>query len=335
MPETYSIPGPVSGIPIGVYRTANPDIDAILAYEEFIGRRVSYVLAFMADSPNWDQFERAILQNNTNGPPGSHSATEWAALLDGRELMLGVPACVAGSSWSSEAGGANDGHWVSLARTLTGAGLGDCVLRIGRELNGSWYPWKVDYNSRNTYKSAYARIVGTMRGAGFSGKFCWNPFIGQGTFGPNHGAEDAYPGDGVVDSIGIDLYDGDLGNGKWFGYPSNADAVTTSQHQQFFDSLLTIWDSLRGWYNLALSHGKPICFPEWGLRLWKDGGTYRGGGDNEILVRGMARFIHGTDAYMHAMWEDRCMGVSDPDNHPNRTVHVPLARSAFLAEFGE
>lgn len=325
----------MSAIPIGVYRTSLPNLAAVQAYESFLGlpsgTTVDYVLAFMADTPaSWAQFEDAILAKATNGGPSTTSATAWAPLLGSRKLMLAAPACCMGTTWTQEAAGANDAHWAALARTLVTGGLGGCVLRIGRELSGSWYRWQVTPSNVATYRTAYAHIVTVMRDAGFTGKFMWNPYLGQGTFGPKAGVEDAYPGDGCVDVIGVDLYDGD-----WTGiYPSNPDSATTAQQQRVWDEMLTEWDSLRGWYNLARAHGKPLAFPEWGLRLWKDAGVYHGGGDNAVLTGGMAEFIKGCGAFMHAMWEDANMGVSDPDNSPGRLCGVPQARAVFLREFG-
>jgi Glycosyl hydrolase family 26 len=317
-------------VPIGVYRGDTPDLDPITAYEGFLGGTVDYVLVFMADSPTWAQFEAANLQATTNGPAGTMTAGDWAPLLGTRTLMLAVPACCGGTSWADEAAGANDAHWAALARNLASAGLGTCALRIGRELNGSWYRWQVNPGNAADYRAGYTRIVSVMRGAGFTGMFVWNPYLGQGTMGPSHGVESAYPGDAVVDVIGLDIYDG-----NWSGvYPGQWDLVTTAQQRTVWDGMLTEWDSLRGWWNLALSHGKKLCFPEWGLRLWKDSGVYHGGGDNALLVREMGEFISGCAAWMHALWEDVGMGVSDPDDSPQRLVPVPQARAAFLRSFG-
>ena len=321
--------------PIGVYRGAAVDIYAIQKYEAFLGmpagQTVDYVLAFAADTPaSWAQFEQAMLASSTNGPPGAVSATAWAPVLDGRQLVLSVPACCLGTTWASEAAGANDARWQALAATLIAGGLGNCCLRIGREFNGSWYRWQVNPGNEAAYKAGYSRIVSVMRDAGFTGQFIWNPYLGQGTMGPSQGAENAYPGDGVVDVIGIDIYDGD-----WTGiYPANPASVTTAQQQQVLDKMLTEWDSLRGWHALALAHRKQLCFPEWGLRLWKDAGVWHSGGDNAVLVTGMAQFIAGCGAVMHAFWEDAGMGVADPDDQPGRLVPAPMARAAFLGSFG-
>lgn len=321
-------------VPIGVYRTSLPDIAAVEAYEQFLGlsgSTVDYVLAFMADTPaSWAQFENAILAQHTNGGPSTTSATAWAPLLGPRQLVLGVPACCMGTTWAQEAAGVNDTHWAALARTLAATRLGNCVLRIGRELN-TGYRWKATPSNVSAYRTGYARIVNTMRSAGFSGTFMWNPMVMPGNFGGSGGGtESAYPGDSVVDVIGLDIYDA-----SWSGiYPTSPDLVTAPMHQAVWDGFLIGWDGLRGWYNFARARGKQLAFPEWGLQLWKDAGVYHGGGDNPVLVGELAQFMKGCGAYMHAMWEDAGMGVSDPDNHPGRPCGVPQARAVFLREFG-
>jgi hypothetical protein len=317
-------------VPAGVYRGSTPDISRIEAYEAFLGMpagtTVGFVLAFMADAPSWPDFERGALQSHTNGPAGPHSAAEWAPLLAGRQLVLGVPACVQGTTWAQEAAGANDAHWRALAAALTAGGLGGCVLRIARELQG--FPWKVTAATAGDHKAGWQRIVSTMRAAGFTGKFMWNPYIGP--FKPPGEVVNAYPGNATVDVIGIDLYDG--------GYPligQGGDFIRTpAQQQAVWNNFRDQWDGLEGYRNWAASIGRPLAYPEWGLGLWNSGGNYGGGGDNPILINEMAAWMKDTRPFMHAFWEDAGMGVSDPDAHPARQVAVPASRAAFLAAFG-
>jgi hypothetical protein len=167
-----------------------------------------------------------------------------------------------------------------------------------------------------------------MRKAGFTGKFMWNPTIGQGTYGPSAGAESAYPGDSVTDVIGVDLYD--------WGYPAQPDTEprTSAQQQAVWNKLRDQWDGLTGWQALAANHHKPLAYPEWGLQLWTSGGAYSGGGDNALLIAEMAAWLKFTRPWMHALWEDPGMGVSDPDSHHARIMAVPKARAAFLDSFG-
>jgi hypothetical protein len=313
-----------------VYRGSAPDISRIEAYEAFLGMpagtTVDYVLAFMADTPSWADFERGALQSRTNGPASAHSAAEWAPLLGTRKLVLATPACVQGTTWAQEAAGANDTHWANLAQNLAGGGLGGCVLRIAREFNENWYPWTVNPANAAAFTSGYAHIVTVVRAAGFTGKFMFNPYLGQGTLGPNSGVENVWPGDSVVDVIGLDFYDG--------GYPGGEVVRSVAQQQAAWNTMRDQWDGLTGWRKLAAAHRKPLAYPEWGLHLWNDAGVYIGGGDNANFIREMAAWFKDNPPFMQALWEDAGMGVSDPGALPQRLVAVPAARAAYLAAFG-
>lgn len=324
------MPGYASAAPIGVYRPGS-SITKIEAYEEFLGGPVDRVLDFMPDTPTWAQFEAGTLAASTNGPAGpATAASAWGGgQLGSRQLVLAVPTCVQGTTWAAEDGG-NDAHWKAFAASLVGAGLGNTVLRIGREFNGSWYPWQVTEGAQQTYIDGYRHVVSLLRdqpGAAFS--FCWNPTLGVGNL-TKKGTESCYPGDDVVDDIGVDAYD-------WAQTAPGvaASSVTIAMQQAALDKMLTEWGSLRGWYNLALAHRKPLSFPEWGLVLWKSGANYLGGGDDPGWVRAMADLIGGSSlGGWHAFWEDTGMGVSDPDDATGRSIPVPMARAEFLAAFG-
>ena len=228
-------------------------------------------------------------------------------------------------------------HWEALGSRLIGLGLGGALLRIGREFNGNWYPWQVAEGGQASYIAGYQHVVTVLRalpGAAF--RFCWSPALGTGNLTAT-GTESCYPGDAYVDEIGVDVYDWTQKNSAGAQvYPGKAADTTPAQQQQVLDIMLTQWDSLRGWYSLALSHGKPLSFPEWGLVLWKTGSSYLGGGDNAVFVRAMADFISGCSLFgWHAMWEDPWgAGVCDPDTKPGRPIPAPMSRAAFLEAFG-
>lgn len=86
------------------------------------------------------------------------------------------------------------------------------MLRWGHEFNGNWYPWSLAKNGADTaaakaYKLAFRRVVTRLRAAGASKiRHVWC-FNNANT--PNTSWNDpalAYPGDDVVDWIGIDGY---------------------------------------------------------------------------------------------------------------------------------
>ena len=173
-----------------------------------------------------------------------------------------------------------------------------------------------------------------LPGAAF--RFCWSPALGVGNLTAK-GTESCYPGDSYVDEIGVDVYDWTQNNSAGAQiYPGNAAGATAAQQQQMLDIMVTQWDSLRGWYSLALNHGKPLSFPGRGLVLRKTGSSYLGGGDNAVFVRAMADFICGCSLFgWHAMSEDPWgAGVCDPDTKPGRPIPAPMSRAGFLEAFG-
>lgn len=225
----------------------------------------------------------------------------------------------------------------STRHRLIGLGLGGALLRIGREFNGNWYPWQVAEGAQAAYIAGYSHVVTVLRGLpGAAFQFCWNPALGVGNLTAK-GTESCYPGDRYVDEIGVDVYDWTQKNSAGTQiYPGNAAGTTTGQQQEVLDITLTKRDSLRDWYSVALHHGKPLSFPEWGLVLWKTGSSYLGGGDNAVFIRAMADFISGCSLLgWHAMWEDPWgAGVCDPDTKPGRPFPTPMSRAAFLEAFG-
>lgn len=333
--------GPIVNTPIGVYRTPSADIAPVQAYETFLrfpaGIKVSYVLAYLADRPTWPQFEQGLLASRTNGPAGTQSVTAWAPLLGGRTLLLAVPACCNGTTWATEASGANDAHWLALGKLLVSAHLGTAVLRIGREFNGAWYPWDVTTstasgNSVSNYQAGYAHIVSVLRSVpGQAFRFMWNPILGviNGNMAAG-GVEQSYPGSAVTDMIGIDIYDGD-----WTGvYDPSFVRIQDQQLKSFQVNVLNCQDGLLAWQKLAAGWNKPLAYPEWGLRLWLDAGVYHGGGDDPLFIQEMAAWFKATRPAMHAFWEDQVRGVCDPDSDPHRDVAAPASRTAFLNCFG-
>ena len=314
---------PTSGVPLST----------IQKYETFLGRTVQYVLDFMIEAPTtWSEFETGAV-GTVSGTP--QPLNGWGS-LGTRKLLLGVTACAGasigsgGATWAAEAAGTNDAHWTALGNYLISNGYSNACLRIGREMNGNWYPWAVTSSNLSSYISGYRHIVTLLRGlTGANFTFMWNPYLGIGNSGS--GISDfstAYPGDAYVDQIGLDVYDGGYTaeGSPWLRALSDQMARFASQQSQ--TNGLTFWKSF------AASHSKPLSFPEWGLQLWNATGTsYTGGGDNAYFINSMASG-YCQSAGMHALWEHIDNGVSDPDADTGRNgLVVPNSRAAFLAAF--
>lgn len=318
----------------GMPPAAGNPLSSIQAYEAFLGRTVDYVLDYLIEAPtSWTAFEQAWVGTDA----GTAVPLAGWGDIGSRKFMLGVSPCAGasigsgGASWLDEANGVNDTHWAALGDYLIAHGYADACLRIGREWNGSWYPWNVKPSDVTNFIAGWQHIVTLLRarsGAQFT--FMWNPFLGQG----GNGITDvtaAYPGSSYVDFIGLDVYDG--GYTTLSSPPYTRDIATQEAR---FATQESQANGLAAWKTFAAAQGVPLAFPEWGLELWWSNG-YPGGGDNAYFISQMAtKYISG--AGMHALWEHPGNGVYDPDTSSFRKLNgtilpVPQSRRAFLRAF--
>ena len=87
----------------------------------------------------------------------------------------------------------------------------DVVLRFAHEMNGDWYPWgaRVQGNTPEQYVEAWHYVHEKFRSAGADNvRWCWAPNVPvPGTEEPvGTELERFFPGDDVVDLLGIDGY---------------------------------------------------------------------------------------------------------------------------------
>lgn len=235
----------------------------------------------------------------------------WVRAVPGRRLVLSVPMLPASASGQLAAGAAGsfDGHFRTLAQNMVNRGLGHSVLRLGWEANGNWFPWAAAPDT-TSWKAFYRRIVTTMRsvpGAAFA--FDWN--AASSAAGTNLTLDAFYPGDDVVDIIGLDAYDL-----KW--------GDSTSTPDQRWNFTLNQFNGLVTHRNFAAAHGKPMSFPEWGL--YAKGDINGGGGDNPYYVDRMADWFASNNvayqSYFNWNW-----GGGDLNSFPN-------AKARYQARFG-
>jgi hypothetical protein len=180
--------------------------------------------------------------------------------------------------------GARDGfdqHFRTLAERLVALGLEDTVLVLGWEMNGTTYTHRCAPDPA-AWQAYWRRIVTTMRDVpGQRFRFDWAPSRGVDAMGWAR----CYPGDDVVDIIGLDTYDQPPG--------------------MTFDEQVRQPYGLQTHIDFAAARGKPVSFPEWGL--------FRNG-DNPEYMRRMLDWIaehrpvyHSISDYCpHGVW--RCPG---------------------------
>jgi len=206
---------------------------------------------------------------------GSGLALEYSLPL----LPAGVAAD--GTPWNLAAcaKGAYDYQWSTLGKNLVAASQPATVIRPGWEFNGSWYRWSAA-GKVASFVTCFRRVVAAMRAVpGGRFLFDWNPNLGAGTFP----AEQAYPGDGYVDVIGVDVYDT-----SWTWYPTPAGVTTDAARTSAWNWLLKGDHGLTFWSAFAHQHAKPMSITEWGVTWRPDG---HGGADNPYFVDQMVDFI--------------------------------------------
>jgi len=213
--------------------------------------------------------------------------TEWVRARKGRLLVLNVPMVVPnepplGSSAANllrqGANGAYDGHFQTLAERLVERGAVDTIIVPGWEMNGTTYSSRCAADP-DAWTAYWRRIVAAMRAVpGQRFRFDFTAVRGAQAIAWSQ----CYPGDDVVDIVGMDTYD---------------------QHPgRTFDDFVQQSGGLREHAEFAAAHGKPMSFPEWGLFDY---------GDDAGYVRAMHEWIMShdvvyqtiTDYCPHGVWE--------------------------------
>ncbi|MEU7604083.1 glycosyl hydrolase [Streptomyces sp. NPDC041003] len=213
---------------------------------------------------------------------------EWRRAEDDRMFVLNVPMQERNEGRvpdyevarliAAGAEGQYDRHFKRLAERLVSLGVPDTVIVLGWEMNGVTYTHRCAPDPEN-WKAYWRRIVTTMRSVpGQEFTFDFAPNRGTDAIGWTR----CYPGDDVVDVIGMDSYDQAPG--------------------RTFDDQITQPYGLQHHVDFAKAHGKKISYPEWGL--------FRRG-DNPEYVRRMLKWIGQhkplyhtiTDYCPHGVWQ--------------------------------
>ncbi|WP_106959841.1 glycoside hydrolase family 26 protein [Streptomyces purpureus] len=234
------------------------------------------------------------LWSNIEGSPRFlESWAEWRGQQRDRLFVLNVPMLERNEAGVPDAEvrrhlqlgarGAYDHHFRKLAQRLVDLDAADTVLVLGWEMNGITYTHRCGPDPA-AWKAYWKRIVTTMRAVPGQ-KFRFD-------FAPSRGRDaipwtECYPGDDVVDIIGMDSYDQPPG--------------TT------FDQHVTEPYGLQKHVDFAKEHGKPISYPEWGL--------FRNG-DNPEYMRRMLNWMEKHPPLYHTITDYCPHGVWQCDDNP-------------------
>jgi hypothetical protein len=265
----------VSPTTIGSKRTciySASSVSTLNATGAMLGVPFNCALVFDDAAQTWAQWDDPWFITDPD-PDGNWA--QWVQASPGRTMILSIqliPSNLDGTSWLGHgADGAYNRYAKTLARNLVTAGLGGSVIRLAPEANGTWEPDSIgntpasDANWAHFWRDT-ANAMMSVPGADFSFDWSVNAAV------RNIPLANYYPGDAVVNEIGIDLYDE--------GLPSTVtDRWTTLYNEP--GSLGTV-------LAFAQAHGKPISIPEWGVGPTT---VQEGGGDDPGYVQGLASVV--------------------------------------------
>jgi Glycosyl hydrolase family 26 len=242
---------------LGVFKGHGDWVPAELdAFGTWLGKPVQTATFFAGgyEAGNWD----SVHGYGWNLRP----MAEWMKAKPGRQLSYALGMFPQGVTLADVAAGKHDAHYVTAANTLAQYGMLGVEIRVGHEMDGNWYPWGAPPGSGKeaAFAGAFRRIVTVMRQAQPTNKwiFVWNPTDLQ--FTDRAYLERLWPGDDVVDQIGVDCYDQIPGSIGDTYYPSGSSRLARQQ---------LVWTERERRLNIlrdmAKAHGKRLQFPEWAL----------------------------------------------------------------------
>ncbi len=258
------------------------DVDELTAWSWSVGYPYACAMVFDNANPTWAAWEKPWFITSS-GPPAQRDWQKWKnAPGTHRQLIITLtpfPDSVTGNGWLAAcASGGYDAHAAALARTLIAAGLGDSVIRLAHEANDSGMRYAVPPDP--TGEAQWARCwhhealaMKRVPGGNFLMDWTINAY-----YRPLPLAN-WYPGDDVVDIIGIDAYD--------HGLPPSITSQPEAWNRVFGQA-----DGIDVVRQFAALHGKPVSVPEWGLA--PPGAPDFGLGDDPLYVEGIALMMRST-----------------------------------------
>jgi hypothetical protein len=169
------------------------------------------------------------------------------------------------------AAGAFDRYWRDFGTLMVAKGRGSSIVRLGWEFNGTFMPWSA--LDTDVWISCYRHAAQNIRQTNPDVILDWT-INSHGT--PAEACDgrstNCYPGDDVVDIVGIDNYD----MGPSVGSKAEFDRVAAAP------------DGLDWIYEFAKQHGKQFSVGEWGVA---PGSAYNSHGENPDFIRWMHQWF--------------------------------------------
>jgi hypothetical protein len=294
----------------------------LTSFEQWLGRKATYVVQF-SDANSAKAFSSSIW-GQTAKADAFQTVANRVTLVESVPLTIGLGFGSTNAqrvaALNATRSGANDATFRQGAQHIKSAGFRNVIVRLGWEFDGGWMPWSSAGNEA-LWASAYRHAADVFRSVLPNARFDWT-----GSRGRLQAEANAYPGDGYVDIVGLDVYDKGVG-GPW-------NPATKS----WADPVAAWSKSLAGLTfqrDFAIAHGKQVSYPEWALA---DGGIEtpgNAGGDDPTFIQGMYNWMNhlptsgpGSLAYHAYFNEDTAH-----DGH-HVLAHFPKAAQRYRTLFG-
>lgn len=284
-----------------------PSSTRLPAFENWLGAPADGVLAFADGSTSANAITRA--QDAVTDNAGHDREIFWA-------LPLNVGSYASpGFTLAQVAAGSLDSMFASLAAIVRDARPRNHpkVARLGWEFNGQYYPWYAVGNEAN-YVAAFRRAVGILRSICPEIRIEWCPNWTTVVSGVTINPEPMYPGDDVVDVIGMDCY-----------LITQFDQSSGQTAAQAWSYKLTSPYGLNWLTAFAATHSKPVSLSEWGVNVDNAGG----------FIDGVAAWVRANNVVHHAYWNQNNTGGNAAQFQDALSENqYPASAAAFIAQFG-
>jgi glycosyl hydrolase family 26 len=281
-------------------------------------------------SPNWSTWEEPW-QFSGEGSTWQNWLTSGHQMIMAQDL---IPQKLEDMSdpltWEADcAAGDYNSKATALATYLLDNDAGSIWIRLGPEANGNWEADSVigtDPNSadwateESDWGECFRSEVNAMRAvSGTHFRFTWNVNVCTGDIP----LRNWYPGDAVVDVIGVDAYDVDCSDNKdvktegWTAYytDSHDTGANPPPTNSQFPSLKNIVA-----FAAESSHLKSLGIPEWGLTE---------GDDDPAYVDGIASVVSSNNTTYQTYYDNDDDGIA-----PLGDSTIPNSTAEYVADFG-
>lgn len=268
----------------------------VRTWQSWRGRAADVVMGY-SDRQSWDQIiDPSWLYENFEGLGAIRAY--GVAMLPQDDTSATLAQCAQGSY---------DQQWQRFGSNLVASGQGNAILRLGWNFSDINSPWAA--RDPATWKQCWRSIVAAVSQQAPDAVWEWSTRRGESSAGNPMAA---YPGDDVVDIVGVDCFD-----------QGPAATSAAGWQQQVHNSSGT---GLGDYLAFARKHGKKLSVPGWGV-------SHLGGGDNAAFI------THMTDFFRQNTTQMAYESYHESDGQPSsmrtalRTSSNPQAAAAYLAVY--